>query len=788
MNFCKDPRAKGNSFVAHLDRKGLFSFGKMNPGWVVDKSMNNLHQSDWVFFECRNFQRFRTGMVAICFQSHEIYRNLPVDTRIPEFESGYLCIVIGYTIDEATKNVHVLILKRNGKTFSSHYDMSKCVSSMFSPKLVSLPCKDIRLIFLNQIGVSQFNLIGAYRASKIDKEDRSMQFSCKITPDRWCIPWDSLSTTERRSQMLTWSSPITRTGVTFSKNNSTIFKSRKLFRADTGKLMNDHVDTYYFDRKSLLQDLPSKKEKIFLMEYLIPSQLHSKIQHFAPLTLDQYKELTSWFRENQGPNGVIHYSLLNEKLDELLRSSSSNLIKVIGLTLSSPRHKIIVSLLDTDEEPPVSSMPIRGFDGGYIDEKRSKNYFDENVGAGIVVFRSYTWPFQNSISREMMSCLSECFSSHGLSRNGIVHRGTFQMLSHRQTNQASGSLLCSPGNTINHEYYREKDAKTNLLPIVRKISNQLTHESIDTGFASGEILMDLLMRACKDKRNRHSICPYGILTLNGFFNSIHPDNDFMSTKENDAVYKFLDSFEDRTNTVTKIKEYLSRVNAFCSKEVLPKSTTCCWTISYGCKTPCEDEIEFDMRQHFVSVNGGFAFNISSDVSDRLEQVGATFLASLFLHCTSIPFWVDRKTWNVSLECRNQKFNTAWGSSGGAADPDKPRKSSKRSRRPRRSHSKSRSTSKPTSRKRHLQGSTINTLGQKRHQYSTYGKRKKCAETTTSPSSSTYIENSSLNVENFGSIPNDSLKIFDQICNYGALQEEFDSFVLPGPIEDLLSNH
>ena len=511
-------------------------------------------------------------------------------------------------------------------------------------------------------------------------------FSCKIEPDRIQVPPESIQS-DISSQLISFKPTEVRSKFQF-------FSAKRVDRVDSnlkhrklmgfGKLSGGEniVETYYLKRQRLIK-VDKKDERIFLVEYLEQEELEensSSYVRFAPLTLQDHQVLMKWF-ECQDEK-TVHCTSFNKKLDEILASSGRSVITVINLSLKSPGHKINVSILDKDEDPPKGCEPISGFDGGgYVGKTVKKNYFDERIGKGVVIFRCYTWPFQNSITSEMVSILKECFHGKGLSRHGVLHQGTFQMLSHRQTNQASGSMVSTPGNTINHEYYREEDAKNNLLPMARKIANKLSSETIQTGHSSGEIIMDLLYRATLSDRDRDTICPYGILTTNGFFNSIHPDNDFMSVDEYKAVISYIDNLSDCCEHKSHVKRYLDRVLKFSGKDnTLPKSTTCCWTIPPSRKYCKEDLDGFELRQHFVSVDGGFAFNVSSEITQELEQVGATFLAPLFFHCTSIPIFFNKDTGKVLISGKNRKHNTAWGKSGGRANPKEPRISSRQHKR------------------------------------------------------------------------------------------------------------
>ena len=88
---------------------------------------------------------------------------------------------------------------------------------------------------------------------------------------------------------------------------------------------------------------------------------------------------------------------------------------------------------------------------------------------------------------------------------------------------------------------------------------------------------------------------------------------------------------------------------------LPKSTTCCWILSKNYK-------HMKMNQYFVSTQYMFAQDLSSNIRIMKEGIGATFMSSMFFHCTSIPIWND-DLGNIYLKGPEDMYNFAWGSNG-----------------------------------------------------------------------------------------------------------------------------
>ena len=109
------------------------------------------------------------------------------------------------------------------------------------------------------------------------------------------------------------------------------------------------------------------------------------------------------------------------------------------------------------------------------------------------------------------------------------------------------------------------------------------------------------------------------------------------------------------NNCHNIMLYLDKVRRL-NKGKLPKSTTCCWTLR-------KDHERLVMKQYFVGVDGKFALDLSSDMLKNGKDVGATFMSSMFNHCTSVPIWIDGDD-KIHLLGPVDMYNFAWGSNGG----------------------------------------------------------------------------------------------------------------------------
>ena len=73
-----------------------------------------------------------------------------------------------------------------------------------------------------------------------------------------------------------------------------------------------------------------------------------------------------------------------------------------------------------------------------------------------------------------------------------------------------------------------------------------------------------------------------------------------------------------------------------------------------------------MKQYFVGVDGKFALDLSSDMLKNGKDVGATFMSSMFNHCTSVPIWIDGDD-KIHLLGPVDMYNFAWGSKGAERD-------------------------------------------------------------------------------------------------------------------------
>ena len=114
-------------------------------------------------------------------------------------------------------------------------------------------------------------------------------------------------------------------------------------------------------------------------------------------------------------------------------------------------------------------------------------------------------------------------------------------------------------------------------------------------------------------------------------------------------------YDESKNKNTHANRYLMTLMQY-TQNTIPKSTTCCWKLS-------KYYPNWYMKQYFVSTQYLFGIDLSSDVLCHDMDVGATFMSSMFHHCTTIPIWEDKKSKRVFLYGPKDMYNFAWGSNG-----------------------------------------------------------------------------------------------------------------------------
>ena len=246
----------------------------------------------------------------------------------------------------------------------------------------------------------------------------------------------------------------------------------------------------------------------------------------------------------------------------------------------------------------------------------------------ICLLRSYPWPFYNELNGTLINLFNKTFPGKGLKRNCTHHEGCFEMIGERNSKQSTSSLLVLPEKVDEHQYFREI-MNLNLLPYSKNLINELMEQSIVAGYSCGECIMNY-MKQNLCKKDAKSLCYNSIITQRNFFNSVHIDkrsvfscesqNKIIMNMKNDICHK------RRYHASRYITSLLDNTD-----NSIPKSTTCCWKLS-------KYYDDYSMFQYFISPQYMFGIDISSNVLKDNMDVGATFLSSLFYHCTTIPIW------------------------------------------------------------------------------------------------------------------------------------------------------
>ena len=234
------------------------------------------------------------------------------------------------------------------------------------------------------------------------------------------------------------------------------------------------------------------------------------------------------------------------------------------------------------------------------------------------------------------------------------HKGNFEMIGRRRSKQSSGTMFSLPKNVDNHQYYRQT-MNTTLLPYVKSMINVLQAEAIFSNYSSGESLMTLYKNFL-DIRNPTELCEQTIITQNGFHNTVHTDiGSCLNTRDTNKV---LNKLHHIKNIPSAASSYIKRVCLHTNGK-LPKSTTCCWSLR-------SEDMNFKLVQYFVLFDYDIAYDLSSNFNSDSMNIGATFMSSLFNHCTSIPIWID-KSGHIHLVGPKNMYNFAWGSDGGSCN-------------------------------------------------------------------------------------------------------------------------
>ena len=354
----------------------------------------------------------------------------------------------------------------------------------------------------------------------------------------------------------------------------------------------------------------------------------------------------------------MFFSEYQALLQDLISENGTKLLKIFIISQKNNLAGDVVCICRSKFDLPKKISLLReDYDGFYV-MMFPKNPSDFELPKNLVsIFRSYPWPFHNEIDESMINLFDLTFPGNGLKRSCTSHEGNFEMIGERNSKQSTGSLLVLPKKVDRHQYYRE-GMNLNLLPHTKNAINQLMEQSIFAGYSCGESIMNC-MKKILCKRDAKSLCYNSIITQRNFCNSIHLDKKAIFSKEATQIVKRKLLDDENRNDWLQAKIYFKEMLMHTINEI-PKSTTCCWKLSKTYEN-------ITMYQYFVSPQYFFGLNLSSNVLFGSNDVGATFMSSLFYHCTTIPIWKDEKCDMIFLEGPKDMYNFAWGSNGTAKE-------------------------------------------------------------------------------------------------------------------------
>lgn len=329
------------------------------------------------------------------------------------------------------------------------------------------------------------------------------------------------------------------------------------------------------------------------------------------------------------------------------------LLKLLRLSPKDHGHAGFIVSVFKDSSAFSRKILEKKIDGTQHDAFRvimPKGVEDRYVDEGVVIFRGYPWPYKPVLDEKVHKILDEAYPGSGLKRHRTSHLGKFEFIGKRNSNQSSGTLCARPGNTVNHQYFRQS-MNVSLLPLARSIGNVLNDQAQRTAFTSGDSFLTAYLEEFNDQK-WSIICAEIIITAAHFANTLHKDCSCLFDGESDNL-------KDLLSKDLQWKTYLRRFDSIFPDARLPKSTTCCWTMR-------ENVENYPMLQFFCYPEVGICYDISSEETKGCVGAGATFHSSLSCHGSSAPVWIDPNGDIIVEPNEELKYscNFAWGSSGG----------------------------------------------------------------------------------------------------------------------------
>ncbi len=688
MKVTPSPSTQGRCFAFCLSSSGEFYGYDFPEGYRIRNHYSPFGSNPKLFFlECRSFKHKSLGLLAaiVPLSSIPSQKDKGSSSRIhheviPDCE---LVVVRGITPDAKHIQVHAFKRLHSPLDFAAEPNVLEAVPKYFD--LARNICLDsYKVIYLNSIAGDP-RLIHPHFHSKSHLVQNILPLPADVEVEGSssnCDVWfeDHLASGTRPSSIL---SPVEfRSKKRFQEYPPSYFLKKRNKKAHSTLPWHHQqnpcdliIVTDHYKPKFRLPDLPPKT-KIYLIPYKFGC--HKPLISFAPILDYQFKMLT---KKKSSPFKKREY---RKFLKKLLVESGLPLFEVLriipGKKVQSQTSKSvedcsggsIISLL-----PPSASINLEfedktspnfcepsGIDGVHIVRLR-KNIPDFHLPfGGVSIFRGYVWPYATVIPDSVFQVLGNAYTKKGLLRNAVPHKGNFEMIGCRMSNQSTGSMISFTRNAHLHEYNRST-MNSALLPLVWGYVNGLQQESLKVAYSCGESLMPLYKRE-NQFYNPMDICEQTIITQNNFCNVVHVDK---SCRLHDDYASPVVQSEKLTS---KESHYLDKLKLM-GVDHLPKSTTCAWTLRASCPAKTK------MFQYFVSSSAGFAYDVSSYNLEKLGTVGASFQSSIFEHCTSIPVWVSEDNSQISLLPLNEKnYNFAWGSNGGSGSKEEKSTSTKNS--------------------------------------------------------------------------------------------------------------
>jgi hypothetical protein len=650
----------GRCYAFCLTSSGQFFGYDFPKGYRILNSPPDSIQNKIFFLECRNNKRKKSGYVAAMLQSTSSRRkaNDP-GCLITHCDLVVVEGIFSDCSDPPLLHHRIHVLKKNIDIldFVLEPDLHNAIPSYFEAG-TTVPVDSVKLLYLNTI-LGDHTLLHPYFRNDSYLVRKTLQLPSNIqiegslgSADLW-FQYTSTSTLSK-IEPITSSKRFCRLGYKKWIDETLPWSNQKL-PTDLLIVTDQFKPTLSLSSPELSQGL-----KVYLIPYEFGGQ--KQTVSFVPITkfqLDKLKTLPF-------PISPGEY---RKCLREFLSDSGLQIVKVIRIFPSiqiighseSERDKQVggcivghlpesgINSFDTEREDIIRTE----IDGIYL-MRLKRNIPDVRLPFNCVsVFRGYQWPYATNIPQCVFNVLAKTFPDKGLTRRNVPHGGNFEMIGRKMSGQATGSMVAYR-DTSKHQYYRAT-MDSSLIPSARGSINFLQEESLRVGYTSGESLMSLYRKIIKLDTLK-DLCEQTIVTQKHFYNALHLDE---SCRIHDCYFQKVINSEAINS---KERRYLENVMVLMQGRKLPKATTCCWTQRSKCKRQSK------MFQYFVSGTSGFAYDISSQVTDRLEYVGATFHSSLFEHCTSVPVWTSSDYSEICLApYDDDNYNFAWGSNGGPKD-------------------------------------------------------------------------------------------------------------------------